>query len=100
MEKPCFVVHFKYYYMAGGLRFPFSTYSCNINVFLDYEKAKENALFWMESVSHSHEVSADYGVLPRSACRVDDVCFRAFSDAPFDSLYSFLEVSIYQKYCI
>ncbi len=100
MEKPYFVVHTKYYHMVGGVRIPFSSFSCDITVFLDYEKAKEYALFWMKAVSRSHEVGADFGVLPRSACQVDDVCFRAFSDTPFDSLYSFLDVSIYQKYVL
>lgn len=100
MDKPYFVVHFKYFHEVGGVRIPFSSFSCDINVFLDYEKAKEHALFWMKAVSHSHEVGADYGVLPRSACMVDDVCFRAVSDDPFDSLYSGVEVRIYQKYCL
>lgn len=100
MEKPYFVVHFKYFHEVGGVRIPFSSFSCDISVFLDFEKAKDFALFWIKSVSHSHVVCFDFGVLPRPACQVDDGCFRAFSDAPFDSLYSEVEVRIYQKYCL
>lgn len=100
MEKPYFVVHTKYYHMVGGVRIPFSSFSCDITVFLDYEKAKEYALFWMKAVSHSHVVCFDFGVLPRPACQVNEVCFRVCSDAPFESLYCDVEAVIYQKYCL
>lgn len=100
MDNPFFLVIHRFYHVIDVCRVPYTLLSSDAVCFSDYDKAKGHAVSWLVAVCDSFDVRCDWGVLTRASCRIDDVCFDAVSVKPFDSLYSHVGVTIFQKYVL
>ncbi len=90
----------KYFRRLNGELVPFNLGGVDFEVFSSYEEAKKSAMCWALNMGDRSHVLCDYGEIPRSAAKSNNLVFSVSVNGCVSRSIAKLYADIFQKYVI